>query len=183
MRKEIRIPYCKSKIGLVFLGALTFVVLGIMILIDEEGYTSTIFKSEVVNKAFAAIGIIFFGTICVTIASRLFKTNMGIVINEKGIWDYSNLSSIGFIEWKDIEGIRIEKFKRTRFILIDTNNPEKYIDKANNKFKKLLLNLNDKKYKSPLSITSTILKIKFHELERLMMEAYEENKGAPQQRV
>ncbi len=101
---------------------------------------------------------------------------MGLIINEKGIVDKTNLSSIGLIEWEDITGIRTEQVQKTRFFLIDTNRSPKYIDKANSKFKKRLLSGNKRMYKTPLSITLTILKVKFKDLEKILFEAYEENK-------
>lgn len=176
MIKEIRIPYSNLKIGLVFLGALTFVVLSVLILMDKEGLTSIMFRSELMNKIVAVIAILFFGTVCVTIPWKLFSNNIGLIINDKGIIDKSNLSSIGLIEWEDITGIRTEKVQKTRFFLIDTNKPKKYLDKANSKFKKRLLSGNKRMYKTPLSITLTILKVKFKDLEKILFEAYEENK-------
>lgn len=100
---------------------------------------------------------------------------MGLIINDKGIIDKSNLSSIGLIEWEDITGIRTEKVQRTRFLLIDTNKPKKYIDKANSKFKKRLLIGNNRMYKTPLSITLTILNVRFSDLEKLLIDSYKEN--------
>jgi hypothetical protein len=51
-----------------------------------------------------------------------------------------------------------------------------YIDKANSKFKKRLLSRNKRMYKTPLSITLTILKVEFSDLEKILFDAYEENK-------
>ncbi len=180
MTKEIKIPYSYLKIGLVFFGALAFVFLSIMILMDKEGLTSIMFRSEILNKVVAAISISFFGTVCVTVPWKLFQNNIRLIISDKGIIDKSNLLSIGLIEWADITGIRTEKVQQTRFFLIDTNKPKKYIDKANSKFKKRLLTGNHRMYKTPLSITLTILKVKFSDLEKMLIDAYEENKKVKQ---
>ena len=177
MTKEIKIPYSNLKIGLIFSGALTFAFLSIMILMDKESLTSILFRNEMLNKVVAVTSILFFGTVCVTIPWKLFQNNMGLIINDKGIIDKSNLSSIGLIEWADITGIRTEKVQKTGFFLIDTDKPEKYTDKANSKFKKRLLSGNNRMYKTPLSITVTILKVKFSDLEKLLIDAYEENKN------
>ncbi len=144
---------------------------------DKEGLTSIMFRSEILNKVVAVIAILFFGTVCVTIPWKLFQNNMGLIINDKGIIDKSNLSSIGLIEWENIIGIRTEKVQKTRFFLIDTNKPEKYIDKASSNFKKRLLNGNNRIYKTPLSITLIILGVKFKDLEKYIMEAYDEYKN------
>jgi hypothetical protein len=52
---------------------------------------------------------------------------------------------------------------------------------ANSKFKKRLLSANNLAYETPLSITLTALNINFTRLEKLLMEAYEENKSQPGQ--
>jgi hypothetical protein len=180
MIKEIRIPFSSLKIALVMLGSLAFVVLGAMILMDYQGLSSHMFQSVVFNKSIAVIAILFFGTVAVTIPSKLLTNSMGVVINEKGIIDYSNLSSIGLIEWIDIKGIRTEKVERTSFLLIDTNKPKKYIDKAKSRFKRSLLNGNKRMYGTPLSITSVVLEVPFAELERSILKAYDEyNKRTP----
>lgn len=181
MVEDIKIPISNLKIILVFIGALTFVLLGILILLDTEGLTSAMFRSEILNKSIAVIAIIFFGLIAFTVPRKLFGKKIGLILNEQGIIDYSNLSSIGLIEWKDIQEIRRERYKNSGFLLVYTDKPEKYISKARNKFKRALLKGNNKTYGTPLSITATILKIKLNELERIVNEAYEITKNTPQE--
>lgn len=169
---EIKIPYSRTKIGLVFLGAMSFVAIGIFTILSEDGLTSIVYRSEFMNKSMAIIGLIFFGTIAFTVPFFVLKKHPAIIINDKGITDHSNLSSIGLIDWSDIKGIRIEKVEKTSFILIDTDKPEKYIGKAKSSFKRKLLKANNKKYGTPLSIATPIAGVKFKDLEKMILESF-----------
>lgn len=173
----VKILYSKLKIALVFVGSLVFVALGVVTLLDENGITSVMFSSEILNKTFGVLSILFFGAIVVTVPWKLLSNNLGFEINEFGIIDHSNLSSIGLIEWEDIKEIRTQSFKKTSWLLIYTFKPQKYLDKAENGFKRWQLNLNMRTYKTPLYITSTILSVKFEVLEKLVMDAFEEKKA------
>jgi hypothetical protein len=172
--KEIQIPYSNTKFCLVMAGCLSFVVLGIMILLDAQAMTSLRYGSEFLNRVIAICCMLFFGAIFITIPLIFFKNKMGLIIDEQGITDNSSFSSVGLIEWKDIKGIRTVKFQRTKALLIDTNKPKKYINKAESSFKKRLLNSNKRIYGTPLYITSLILNIGFNDLEKIMIEAFNE---------
>ena len=176
MTKEIKIPYSKWKSILVIVGSLGFVVLGILTLLDENGFTSVMYRSETFNKTVAVLGILFFGTIALALPWKLRSNRFGFEINEHGIVDHSNLSSVGLVEWEDIKGIRTGSFKKTSWLLVDTYNPQKYLDKAESGFKKWQLNSNVKAYGTPVYITSTVLSVKFTELEKLVMDAFKEKK-------
>ncbi|MBD8488097.1 hypothetical protein IFO69_04995 [Echinicola sp. CAU 1574] len=178
MTQEVKIPYSKLKIVLVFVGSLCFVAIGVMTLLDEKGLTSLMFSSETMNKTIGVLSILFFGTIAVIVPWKLLSKNSGIEINEIGIIDHSNLSSIGLIEWEDIKEIQTHSFKKTSWLLIYTFQPQKYVNKAENGFKRWLLKSNLRTYKTPLSITSTILSVKFKELEKIVMDAFEEKKAS-----
>ena len=73
----------------------------------------------------------------------MFDNAIGLIIDEMGITDNSNASSIGLIKWVDIKEIRTEQEASTKFLLIYTNNPEEYLDKAKG-FKRKLMRGNNK---------------------------------------
>ena len=84
----------------------------------------------------------------------------------------ASVASVGLILWKDIESIRIEKIKSTKILIVDVHNPEKYINRSN-RFKRVLLNLNTKLYRTPLTIGLEGLKYNFERLEKLISLNYE----------
>ena len=93
--------------------------------------------------------LVFCSSAWVYIPIKLFDKKPGLILDENGIYDNSGVVSVGFILWKDIESIRIEKIKSTKILIINVHNPKKYIDRSN-RFKKVLLNLNTKLYGTPL---------------------------------
>ena len=65
-----------------------------------------------------------------------------------------------------------------KFLLIDIENPEKYIGKAKNRLQAKLMRANMNMYDTPLSITSNTLKYDFGELEELIQTEFKRNKNA-----
>lgn len=83
-------------------------------------------------------GIVFFGLAGIYGIIKLFDKKAGLIIDSSGITDNTSAVSIGLIEWSDILGIRTEQIMSTKFLLIDVENPKKYLDKAKNGMKKNL---------------------------------------------
>lgn len=84
--------------------------------------------------------------------------------------------SMGLIEWKDINRIEKKQVMSTKFLILHTNNPEKYIRRAKNFISRRAVEMNVKTYGSPLSITSNSLKINFEDLETLITRELKNNK-------
>lgn len=131
-----------------------------------------------VVKSVGIIASIFFGATGIYGIRKIFDNKVGLIIDENGITDNSNASSIGLIEWNDISEIKTEQVMSTKFLLIEIENPEKYIAKAKNKMKARLMKTNMKMYGTPLSITSNTLKYDFDELGKLIQTEFEKNKNA-----
>lgn len=172
MNKEIKIPYSYFKVLLTFVISLLVILLGIAILLDEHGMTSIIFRSEIVNKTFAIFAILFFGILIIKIPKKLFDRRNGLIVTEEGIVDYSTLSSVGLIEWKDIKRIRKEK-GNSHILLVDTEDPLKYINKADCGIKRWLMKSNYKRFHTPIKIKSSSLIVTGSELEKIILDAYQ----------
>ena len=123
------------------------------------------------------VGIVFFGAIGIYGIRKLFDKKAGLIIDKNGITDNSNATSIGLIEWNDILRIRTKEVMSTKFLLIDIENPEKYIKKAKNRIQAKLMKVNLNMYETPLSITSNTLKYDFGELEELIKTELKRNKN------
>lgn len=135
-------------------------------------------RNPMVVKSVGIIASIFFGATGIYGIRKIFDNKVGLIIDENGITDNSNASSIGLIEWNDISEIKTEQVMSTKFLLIEIENPEKYIAKAKNKMKARLMKTNMKMYGTPLSITSNTLKYDFDELGKLIQTEFEKNKNA-----
>ena len=62
-------------------------------------------------------------------------------------------------------------------MMIDTDKPEKYIERAKNGLSKRIMKVNYKMYGSPIAITSNALKIKYDDLEKLIHKEFEKHKS------
>ncbi len=120
------------------------------------------------------ITVLFFGGCFIWILKKIFDSKVGLLIDEKGIIDNSSGVSIGFIPWKDIIGIETARVYSTKFIILFTGVPEKYIEKGKNLLHKKAMQANYKMVGSPLSINTQSLKIKHKELEQLLIKKWDE---------
>lgn len=170
---KIEIPLNKKKI-LVGIGAsLLFVIAGFYLftrLADHQ----TRFNPALV-KVIGIAGILFFSATGVYGIKKMFDKAIGLTIDENGIFDNTNASSVGLIKWADIVKIEIVQVASTKFLLIYTTNPGSYLDKAKG-LKKRLLQGNHKMYGTPISITATTLKYNFNDLEKLIDERLKEQR-------
>ena len=120
--------------------------------------------------------MLFFGLGAVYMLRKLFDNSVGLTISEEGITDNSSAVSVGLIEWQDITGVETLEIASNKILLVHTNNPEKYMERAYNFFSRKAMQANYKMYGTPLSITANALQIKYKELEQLIYETLENNR-------
>jgi hypothetical protein len=166
---RIEIPISKTKISILLVGAIMFVLLGILFIITPDTFISSIFRNPQTIKLAGIAGVLFFGAALVYGLRKLFDKKSGLIVDETGIIDNTNASSVGLIKWSDITDIRTEKVMSTKFLLIYTSNPDKYLERAGG-LKRKLMQGNMKMYGTPLSITSNTLKYNFDKLEKLIID-------------
>jgi hypothetical protein len=185
LNNRIEIPLSKTKIILLSIGSIVFSGVCIGMALNHGNARrlfSPLFKRFIylepeTIQIIGIIGIIFFGIAGIYVLKKLFDKKIGLIIDSNGITDNSNASSIGLIEWNDILDIRTEQVMSTKFLLIDIENPEKYIKKAKSGMKANLMRSNMKMYGTPLSITSNTLKYNFGELQKLIQTEFKRNKN------
>ena len=170
---KIEIRLSKTKIILLLLGAMVFVVLGTLFVINSEKFISPIMRSPEFIRIVGIASILFFGVAGIYAIRKLFGNTVGLIIDEKGITDNTNALSIGLINWADITEIKTKQVMSTKFLLIFTNNADKYLDRVGY-FKRNLMLGNLKMYGTPLSITSNTLKYNFDDLEKLIKNCLNE---------
>lgn len=180
MKEKIEIPLSKNKLLLSIGGSLLFVVAGIWLFLNADGFHEHSFRllrNPMVVKGVGILSFLFFGVIVVVGFKKLFDKKVGLIIDSNGITDNSNASSIGLIEWNDITEIITKQVMSTKFLLINVANPEKYIGKAESGMKAKLMRSNMKMSGTPISITYTTLKYDFGKLEQLIQTEFERNKN------
>ena len=134
---------------LTLLGAVAFVLASIWLINfadNQERYNPTLVT------AVGYVGLTFFGLAGLYIFYKLFDSKPGLVIDKDGIYDNSSAAAGHLIEWEIITGLRVEKVMSTKFLLIDIENPEEFMERASGIKKKLIWGTY-KMYGTPTSIT------------------------------
>ena len=170
--KPIEIPLSKTKLFFGVCGSILFVGLGFF-LIFVVAVKQTLFTSYIM-KGLGIFSILFFGATGIYGIRKITQKRIGLTIDETGITDNSSAVSLGLIEWQDIKSVRTAKIMSTKFLLIDTVRPKKYLVRCN-EMKLRLVKANMEMYGTPISISSNTLKISFNELENMLQAAFEKS--------
>ena len=172
---KIEIPISKTKISILLVGAILFVIFGVLFIITPDTFVTIRYRNPQTIRLTGIASVLFFGGASIYGFIKLFDKSMGLVIDDNGITDNTNASSVGLINWSDIIEVKTEQVMSTKFLLIYTINPDKYLDRGKG-FKQILLKLNMKKYGTPISIISNTLRFNFDDFERLIKNKLKDKK-------
>lgn len=166
--QEVLIPLSKTKIVLLILGCILFVVTSIFLwtIAEEVQRFSPLFIRIV-----CVAGVLLFGVIGVYTFRKLFDNKPGMIINEQGITNNTNAFGTQYIAWENVTGIDVGKVQSTRFLLIYVNNPQEIIDQQKG-FKRFATKQNMKWYNTPIAISSNTLKYNFDKLLETVSDFY-----------
>ena len=176
MIERTEIPVGKKKIVIILLGGLILIAGGLWLALNPENFIPNIFRirNPDIIRFWGIVSTLFFGLALAYGIRKLFDKKPGLIIDENGITDNTNASSIGLIKWSDIVEVKTEQVMSTKFLLVYVKNPAEYIKKSKNRIKRKLLQANMNKYGTPLSITSNTLSWDFDRLEKLIMKSITE---------
>ncbi|SFU19082.1 hypothetical protein SAMN04489724_0095 [Algoriphagus locisalis] len=177
MNGVIEIPLSKTKITLYFIGALMFVLLGIVFSYEPSTFISFRYPSPTLIRLAGIASLMFFGVCLLFITRKLVDSKIGLRISDAGIWVNSNNFEIGLIEWDDITGFRTVKISYTKLIIVKTRKPAKYIDRTTNVLAKRTMRSNHRTLGSPLTIMARSLSIDSDELEQLLLQQLEKRRA------
>jgi hypothetical protein len=161
---KIEITLSKGKLIKGLIASIVFVVLGFWILIYKPTVSNAMFDNPFVKYGSAVACLLFFGFAIFYFSFKLTDKKPGIVVSNNGILDNSSAVAAGLIPWKDIKQFAIAKVMKQEFLIIVINNPEFYINKQTNIFKKKGMQYNLNNYGSPLAISAIGLKCSLNEL-------------------
>ncbi|WP_316812239.1 STM3941 family protein [Pedobacter heparinus] len=166
------IPFSKSKIFLLLIGANVFVGIGGWLLFGNPTFDNTLLDNPWFTKTTGLASLVFFGIAVYFLIGKLIAKSPGLVIDDVGIEDYSSAVTVPKIYWKDVEAIEVLTIKSQPLILFKVSNPQIYIDGAKG-FKRKMMALNYKWYGTPLCISANGLRVSFEELLQLVSERFE----------
>ena len=175
MNNRIEIPLSKTKTAFLLTVPLILIISGAIVILWPESFISPTFndveKIRLLGIAGGVIGLF----LSILIIRKWLSKKTGFIIDKSGITDISNASYTGLVEWNDITKIEGKKVGPIKFIILHTNNPEKYINKAKKtSIRQMRKNLHF--YGSPLLIVSSRLKIKYDELVVQITNEFEKSK-------
>lgn len=159
----ISIHLSKGKLLLSTLGAFAFVAIGFWFVLAPPSRTGSSLESTLL-MVLGLVSILFFGGIAILVIRKFLDSRPGLIIDEQGLTDNSGGLSAGQILWQGIADFKVLQIQRQRLILILVKNPQDYIDRQSNAWKRKLMAMNYRQYGTPLSISTNGLKISFDEL-------------------
>jgi hypothetical protein len=123
------------------------------------------YNNPLVTYGIGYAAVVFFGLLAVAGGWRLFSTKPGLVLNSEGVKIFW-IGQDTFLAWKDISGISTHQVQRTRLLVLNLHDPEKYIaslGKARGALARASLNLCG----SPVAVSSNTVTLSFDELQQL----------------
>lgn len=172
---EIQIKINKINITLLMLGAIGFTIISVLFVYTPERFISFLFFNTKIIRLIGLVGILFFAIALIFLIPKFFDKNSGLILNNLGIIDNTTANPVGLILWNDITRIEVKKINSINLVLVYLQNPTDYISKAN-WINGLGLKNNMRNYGTPVTITSISLDCSFEELERLILESYNQSK-------
>ena len=168
--ERIEIYSSKKKSLLILIISLLFVVGGIYMFMNTEIFTGYRARSPLFIKTIGIASVLFFGLGIYVSIRQLIENQLILIIDKKGINISPKKSQTEFIEWKNINGFPELKIQTQKFVIIDVNNSEYWIEKEENVIRKKLMKFNVNNYGSPFNLSANTMQINFEELMKILNE-------------
>jgi hypothetical protein len=167
----------KKKSFLLLIGSLLFVIGGIYMFINAENPTSYKSRNPLLVEGIAVVSVLFFGLGTYVSIRQLIQNQLILIIDKFGL-NVNPKKLLGdIIEWKNIEGFSEIKIHSTKFIIIEVNNSNYWIEKETNKIRKMLMKFNVINYGSPFNLSANSMQINHADLMKLLNENLSHFKG------
>ncbi|GAA4272175.1 STM3941 family protein [Aquimarina gracilis] len=174
-RKEIYTS--KKKSVLLLIGSIVFVVLGIWFVIEADNLTEWRIKSPILIRGIGIVAILFFGLGIFAGIKRIIKSEIALIIAAEGISVNPKKSPVEFIKWEDVLGFEEIKIHSTKILIIQVKDPQYWLDKESNTFRKKIMQFNVNNYNSPFNIAANGLDISSKELNNTLNSYFEKYKN------
>jgi len=174
---KIEIPLDKRKILAGIFVCIIFWIIGayfFITLADQQTRYNTYYV-----KFVGIACVLVMSLLLINLTKKFFDKNMGLIIDENGIFDNATSYKIGLIKWEDIILIQPVKINSVNCLLIYVENPEAYLSRFKG-FTRYSLKWSLKHYGTPFSIGPNTLKYNFNDLEELLFTKFVEYKRIKQ---
>lgn len=174
--EPIKIKFNKKRIALLLIICIPCYILFWNFFLNPEDHITSRHKSPFIICIIGFLGVLFLSIGIFVLLKMFVRKNPALIIDEKGITDYTTFVSIGLILWEDITAIKGRKVKSDYLITIHVKNKKKYLALSKNRFQTYMMKLNSKYFRSPIHINSSGLQCKHDELMAIILKAYETHK-------
>ncbi len=173
--ETINIPTSKKKSFFLVLLSIVMVAASYFVwIIAEEQDRSAPIIAQIASVA----GMLLFTAAGLASIKNIIWPKLSITINETGILDETNITSVGLIKWEDILGFEEHKVHSTKLLAIKVKNPAVYLEQGGSRIKRQLLKSNQSMYGTPIVISTTILSISYQELCDLLLDYWKQYQAA-----
>ena len=95
---------------------------------------------------------------------RIIRSEIALVIDSKGLHFNPKTSRSEIFRWSDIIDFEVIRIKNTPIVIVHVRDPEAFVAKESNAFKRQLMKMNINQYQSPFNIASAGLTVSHTEL-------------------
>ena len=165
----VTIALSKRKLTLSLIGSLAFMAIGLWFCLRPDDWLGNPFlHTPGWIRAFGLLALLFFGILAFFVLKKMRDPNPGLVVTAEGLVDNAGGLVGGLIPWADVAGIRELELMGQKMVMVMLHNPETYISRQTNPFKRQLMNTNFKSYGSPINISANALDYSYSELLALL---------------
>lgn len=125
-----------------------------------------------------AINALLFGSGAFVLFRQARQKEDGLIIDTQGIHDKTTRQH-RHINWGEVDDIRSVEISRSSFIMIDVNDPERFIARAAGSLMQKGLRSNLKQYGTPVAIATSNLKMDHEKIMALLTEEFKNYRALP----
>lgn len=155
MNTTLEYSASKKKVNFLIASCSLICLLGLLVIFGLDEWTITFFEIPVNHTFLGSSLVLTFSTFIVLLAKNLNKNSPAFVISDKLIIDNSSMTSIGEIQIDDISELKTLNVSGQLFILLVVSNPDAYLNRIPNGWKKKLLENNFRTNGTPIVISTS----------------------------
>ena len=144
---------------------------------DANTYADT--TNPIFAKGVGIVSALFFSLGIYVSVRQLLANQLILIIDKNGVNIDPKKSLNEIIDWKYIEGFSEFKIQNQKFVAIDVNNPDYWIEKEENGVRKELMKFNLSHYGSPFNLSAVSMQINYTELMKILRENFNKYKQQP----
>ena len=163
----------RTKLLLLALGSLVFVLVGVFIAQQEQVLIGPL---EVIVGSY--IGVPFFGLCFVYAVYRLLDPKPAVIISMEGLFDNASAIGVGMLPWEEITDVYLYEFMGQRMLGIVIQDGDALIERQPH-IRRVIAKINRSLVGSPINISQVSLPISIEEL----LERIEEHRSLSRQRA